>query len=64
MGRKILEDMTQEQLEWLAHEVVLALRAGSEAQKAKKALRDQTTVLEQNILIPVGQEIKRRKNNG
>jgi hypothetical protein len=64
MSNKVLEEMTQEQLEWVAHNIVLAMRMGASEQKAKKGLREQTESLERNMLIPIGKEIKRRKSNG
>ena len=61
---KLLKEMSQEQLEWIAHQVVIAIRSGNEETKTKRALKEQTEYLERNILIPVGKEIKRRKENG
>lgn len=64
MNNHILEAMSQEQLEWLAHKLVLALRAGNDETKLKRAYKKQSIVLEQSLLVPIGKEIKRRKDNG
>lgn len=61
MSDLILENMTQEQLEWLAEQLFQAIRSGEAETKLKRAYKNQTIMLEQNLLIPIGKEIKRRK---